>query len=147
MPNARWAAPDLNEAGISRIQEIVSELDGLWSTPTQFTTRDEIDSMTPEQAEMVRIHTRRMLVMQLLYQEFHQHELDDCGDYLTAATDNWAALFGTLWSDDFQDELPITKEFLTNFDRFPEGGSDGEIRYSLLSDELFDQFRDERTDS
>jgi hypothetical protein len=141
--NESWTAPDLDEAQLNRIKEIITELEGIWNQPVRFTTRAEIDSLTQEQAELVRIATRRMLVMQLLHQELHMHELDDCGDYLTAATENWAALFGMLWSDDFQDELPITKKFLLDFNEFPQGGSDGEVRYDLLSEELFDELQNE----
>lgn len=126
-----WSAPDLDDDKLDRVKEIAKELGELFPAPTAL-TKEDVANLTEAQAEMVRIHTRRALLHQLLFQEFHMHEMDDCGDYLTAATDNWAALFNNLWSNDFQDEVEETKKFLTDFDAYPEGGSDGEVRYDLI---------------
>jgi hypothetical protein len=126
-----WVAPDLTEEQQHRVDQLLNELEELLPQPVQLTVED-IRNLTEEQAQAVRIATRRMLVFQLLHQERHWHELDDCGDYLTAATENWAALYGNLWSNDFQNEVEETKAFLTDSEKYPEGGCDGEIRYSLL---------------
>jgi hypothetical protein len=126
-----WVAPDLTEDQLKRVDELISELEDIFPEPVQLAVED-IRDLTEEQAQMVRLATRRMLVLQLLHQERHWHEMDDCGDYLVAATENWAALYGNLWTDDFQDEVEETKKFLVDSKKYPEGGCDGEIRYSLL---------------
>jgi len=141
--NDMWSAPDLNDEGKAVIDRVLKDLDGVWAAPRRYNTRAEIDSMTNDDAAMIRIATRRLCVTMLLHQELHMHEMDDCGDYLTAATENWATLFDRLWSDDFQDELEITKKFLLDFNEFPLGGCDGEIRHDLLSEELIEQLQNE----
>jgi len=125
----QWQSPDLNEAQINRLQGIYKELSEIFPDPIKV---DNTNNMTPEQAALVRIAVRRNLLMTLLSQEYHWHEVDDCGDYLTAATDNWSALYSNLWNDDFQDEIGETRKFLTDFDAYPIGGSDGEIRHDIL---------------
>jgi hypothetical protein len=138
-----WVAPDLNDKGQAVVQNVLKELDGVWATPRRYNTRAEIDAITSDDAAIIRIAVRRMCVMQLLHQELHMHEMDDCGDDLVAATENWAALYGRLFTDDFQNEIEVTKQFLLDFNEFPLGGCDGEIRYALLSEELFDELRNE----
>lgn len=108
--------------------------------PTTFKTEKDIDNLTVEQAEMVIREARRMMLKQALYQETHEHWLDDCGDYLEAATYNWNALYqDVFFMNDGQEEAVIdgVKSFL-KMQGFPLGGSDGEIRHYLLSEELFD---------
>lgn len=135
-----WEAPNLNDDGVATIRRIEEELTELWGDPKKLTA-EEIDNLTEEQAVEVRIATRRMLVFQLLLQEYHMHELDDCGDYLMAATENWFSLFNNLWSNDFQNEVEETKKFLTDLEAYPAGGCDGEIRYALI--ENFDGIDEE----
>jgi hypothetical protein len=135
-----WQAPDLNDEGLRTIQRIQNELGELWKAPKKLTA-EEIQNLTPEQAMAVRIHVRRVLVFQLLFQEYHMHEMDDCGDYLSAATDNWYCLFTNLWNNDFQDEVEETKRFLKDLNRYPVGGCDGEARIDLVVN--FDGMEDE----
>jgi hypothetical protein len=141
--NDMWSAPDLNDEGKAVIDRVIKDLDGVWASPRRYNTRAEIDAMTSDDAAIIRIAVRRMLAMHLLHQELHMHEMDDCGDYLTAATDNWATLYSRLWSDDFQNEIEVTQQFLTDFNEFPLMGSDGDVRYDLLSDELIEQLQKE----
>jgi hypothetical protein len=135
MPSSNWNSPDLDEAKIARLHEIEAELiDLLPVTVAPRITKEEVANLTQDQAARIRIATRRMLMFQLLYQEYHWHEMDDCGDYLTAATDNWANLYGALFMNDFQDEISETQKFLLDYDAYPIGGCDGEIRQDILPD-------------
>jgi hypothetical protein len=136
-----WSAPDLDEKGAATIDRVLKDLNGVWKDVPRFTSQAEIDAIDIEAAGRIRIAVRRMCVMQLLHQELHMHEMDDCGDYLVAATDNWATLFSRLWNDDFQNEIEVTKQFLTDFNEFPLMGCDGEIRHDLLSDELIEELQ------
>jgi hypothetical protein len=129
-----WEAHDLTPEKIQRLQEIHKELEEIFTAPETFESMEEIWSLTPKRAEEVRIATRRLLLLTLLTQEYHMHELDDCGDYLIAATENWYLLFNNLWVNDFQNEVSETQEFLTNFEKYPWGGCDGEIRYELFGE-------------
>lgn len=101
---------------------------------------EDIPNLTEEQAMGVFRATRRMCALHLISQETHEHNLDDCGDYLTAATVNWATLQQALWADDFQDLIPEVKLFLQDFvdDRddakYPREACDGDVRYDILID-------------
>jgi hypothetical protein len=117
---------------LNRVKELTSELE-LLLQPSSRLTKDQVENLTTHQAMMVRIHARRALLIQLLHQEFHMHELDDCGDYLFAATENWHRLFVGLWNNDFQNEVPFTKEFLQE-DPQEWLGCDGEVRFAILED-------------
>lgn len=128
-----WQSPDLDDAKLARLHEIEAELiELLPASIAPRMTKEDIANLTQDQASRIRIAVRRQLLFQLLYQEYHWHEMDDCGDYLTAATDNWASLFDNLWSNDFQNEIEETQKFLLDHEAYPLGGSDGEIRYDIL---------------
>lgn len=66
--------------------------------------------------------------------------LDDTGDYLAAAIDNYFLLFHAYWDHDGTDFVDAVKRFLLTSPNdhdndgsfeFPWGGSDGEIRFTL----------------
>lgn len=112
--------------------------------PRVYHSAVEIEAMTHEDAMNVLRHVRRVLLVQLMHQERHEHMLDDCGDYLTAATDGWGYLHKLYFEND-GDPLLLTegvKRYLTapmDDREFPWGGCDGEARYDLLSEELADK--------
>lgn len=65
--------------------------------PTQtivFDSLSDVMTMTEDQAMLVLRSARRYLLHDLLHQEVSEGMLDDSGDDLTAATDNWAAIHG-----------------------------------------------------
>src|SRR5215471_10238554 len=64
-----------------------------------------IDDLTPDQGLEVLRAVRRTLLMQLLHQELHEHMMDDCGDYLMGATENWVKLYDTMFTNDFTNSL------------------------------------------
>lgn len=109
-----------------------------------FNSREEVEALTFDQAMNVLASARECLIEQLISQRTHAHLLDDCGDYLTAATDNWAKLYGAYFNND-GDEIFFVREvkkFLLTFPNdhnndpdgfdYPYGGSDGEIRFTLV---------------
>lgn len=107
--------------------------------PPHFTTRDQIMAMTDDEAMRVMRAARRMLMTQLLYQEYHEHMLDDCGDYLAAATENWANLHAAYFDNDGAGFTTFVQTWLLDADNFPLGGSDGEVRFSLLDEALLEE--------
>jgi len=100
-------------------------------------TMEEIENLTDEQAYDVYRAARRTCLMQLLHQETHEHDMDDCGDYLAAASENWARLFDNLWSNDFQNLAEYVREFLKE-SPVEWGGSDGEVRFEILPEAYID---------
>jgi len=135
MSDTLWQSPDLDESKVARLNKLMQELGALLPTNTiHFHDEDAVIAMDEMDALKVRIAVRRMLMFHLLQQEVHLHELDDCGDYLTAATDNWATLYTNLFNNDFQNVLEETQRFLTDFDAYPIGGCDGDVRHDLLPD-------------
>jgi hypothetical protein len=107
--------------------------------PHVFHSDDEIRNMTDEQADDVLRFVRRELLNQLMFQEYHEHMLDDCGDYLTAATDGWNYLHDAYFTNDGTDFTSYVQAYLLarhDDDQYPWGGCDGEARYALLSEEL-----------
>jgi hypothetical protein len=93
-----------------------------------------------EHAREVLREARRMLVIQLQSQENHEHMLDDCGDYLYAATENWNRLFSAYWEND-GDETAFVRAVREFLKESPTEwlGCDGEIRYDLWSDEYVER--------
>lgn len=101
-----------------------------------FYNKAQVANIDLETAFAVVRAARRMLLLNLMHAELHEHVTDDCGDYLKAATDNWHRLFHDLHDTDVLEEevLRRVKEFLLE----PASewlGSDGEIRFELFSDE------------
>ena len=125
--------PDLTNAQIQRIREIYAELREILPAPIPFKDEEEIKGMSENRAHQVLRDVRRMLLLQLLSQEHHEHEVDDCGDYLIAATDNWSDLFTAIWTNDFQNLIPEIQKFLLDPEAYPWGGCDGEVRHDLLT--------------
>jgi hypothetical protein len=107
--------------------------------PPTFHTKEEIENLTDDQAMEVMRYVRRMLLDQLLFQEYHEHMLDDCGDYLTAASDNWTWLHDAYFNNDGEGFTDFVINWLTNEKDYPLGGSDGEARFDLLSEELMEE--------
>jgi hypothetical protein len=110
-----------------------NELVGLMPDPIPFHSKEEVEGLTIDRAMEVLAAARRKLVDELLSQESHPHMLDDCGDYLAAATDNWTRLFNAYFLND-GDEMAVVQA-VQAFLSEPEeewGGSDGEIRFNLL---------------
>ena len=112
-------------------------------SPIVFSSRKEIEELTWEQAMEVIRAARRMLLTQLLYQEYHEHMGDDCGDYLQAACENWHYLWTTYFDNDGDETIVVNtiKDWLLNPDDpiYGLGGCDGEIRYNLLTEELMSE--------
>lgn len=94
-----------------------------------FTTPADVKGLTEAQARAV-IDFARDRVQSILVSA-PSHALDDEGDYLAAAIDNYHYLFHCYWDNDgayvFVEEI---RDWLM---RSPDtwGGSDGEIRFEL----------------
>jgi hypothetical protein len=118
-----------------------SELARVFPEPPKLNPSD-IANLTPEQAQHVYRATRRALLFQLLYQEYHEHVLDDCGDYLVAALDNFHRLHMELFNNDFANAVETVQHFLNDFCAgvddedlaYPIQASDGDVRFSILPD-------------
>lgn len=136
-----WVSPDLSKEQLQEVQEIYSRLTEIFPDPVVITDEDLEKGLTEDQANLVHIAARRMLLLQMLMQEFHFHRMDDCGDYLTAATDGWDYTFSRPWADDFQNFPDHIKAYLTDMDTYPYGGSDGEVRHSIRPD--FDPYKED----
>lgn len=121
------------------IKPIETRLMEILPSPPMFHTRDQIENLTHPQAMEVMRAARRMLLMTLLTQEHHEHMLDDCGDDLSAATDNWEALHGLYFNNDGTDFEVHVKNWLLDEDHVGLGGCDGEIRHNLLSENLLEE--------
>jgi hypothetical protein len=95
---------------------------------------EDIHNLTEDQAMSVLRSARRELVSQLLYQEYHEHLFDDCGDYLDAASDNWHRLWSACFNSDGTELVSSVKAFLLEH---PSEwlATDGEIRYSILPED------------
>lgn len=101
------------------------------------TTEAQIDALTEEQAIEILHKARHTLIEHLQGQDSHPHLLDDCGDYLNAATLSWGHLFEAFWSND-GDPVRFTdavKAYL-RFDTLEELACDGDTRFEVLSEEL-----------
>jgi hypothetical protein len=125
-----------------QIQPAEQALMNAYPLPIQFQTREEIENLTHEQALEVLRAARRLLTLSLLGQEYHEHMLDDCGDYLTAAVDNFNHLYHAYWDNDAVDFHIRVKEWLLDKDNEGLGGSDGEIRLEILSQNLLEEIYD-----
>jgi hypothetical protein len=130
--HSNWQAPDLSIEELATIEKITQRLSEMFPDPTPIPQEDLDRGLTEEQAWAVHRAARRMLLIHLLHQEIHQHVMDDCGDYLTAATDGWNYVFTEAWMNDFQGYPDHIKAYLTDLERYPEGGCDGEVRLSLV---------------
>ena len=125
----------------STITTAESELARVFPDPPRLSP-DDIANLTPEQAQLIYRATRRALLFQLLAQETHEHVLDDCGDYLVAALDNFHKLHMQLWGNDFVNAVETVQHFLNDFCagvdgeelEYPIQASDGDIRFSILPD-------------
>ena len=107
----------------------------------KFEDWESVDSLDFREAcEVVRA-ARRMLLIHLIGQETHEHMLDDCGDYLTAATDNWNYLHGIYFNNDGDEAVLIAevKKFLKAEEPYAMGGCDGDIRFDILTEAMLDQ--------
>lgn len=97
----------------------------------QLDSREEVEALTDAQAVAVLDAAREKLIEQLTAQRTHPHLLDDCGDYLAAATDNWSRLFHNYWNHDGEGFVNYVRQFLLES---PDewGGADGEVRFELV---------------
>lgn len=133
-----WGADRDTPLG-SMIDRVTGSLDDKLPAPPVILKAD-IDNITPEQGLEVLRAVRRCLMMQLLHQETHEHMLDDCGDYLTAATENWARLYDSMWCNDFTGSLDEVKLFLNDFvadeadSKYPRLACDGDVRFAIVTD-------------
>ncbi len=127
-----------------RIKPIEQGLMEMLPDPPMFHTRDQIDNLTYEKALEVIRAARRMLLMTLLTQEHHEHMLDDCGDDLAAATDNWATLHRAYFANDGDPDhvRNDVQKWLLDADNQGLGGSDGEIRFVILSERVLEEVYD-----
>jgi len=101
-----------------------------------FTSREEVEALTFDEARDVICDARDLLRAELDDDVEHMHWLDDCGDYLFAAIDNYHMLWTYYWENDGDKEAVIArvKDFLLSPQDglFPYGGSDGEIRLTIV---------------
>ena len=132
-----WTAPDRTKEQLDRIRAIDAELADMdKDIKPMFNSVADIDALTDDQAYTIYRYARRMLISQLLYQEYHYHNVDDCGDYLDAATQAWTHLHDAHFMNDGTDFTEHVKAWLKDKDSI--GGCDGEIRYNLFTEGLMD---------
>ena len=127
------AASDLSKEVHDELLAMYTRLQELLPDPIKLTEEDMGSPITEDQAYRVMYAARRCLLIHLFGQEFHQHMGDDCGDYLEAASSGWSAVFTEAWMNDFQDYPDHIKNYLTDLERYPVGGCDGEVRYDILT--------------
>jgi hypothetical protein len=117
------------------IDPITQNLQEIFPQPPTIDTKEDLNNLTFDQAWEVMRAARRMLILTLLHQEAHEHMGDDCGDDLDAATTAWNDLYN-LTEDGWASEAEYTKavqEWLQSSQLY---GVDGDIRYTILSDNL-----------
>lgn len=90
-----------------------------------------IDDLTDEEAlSVLNAASHKVAEMNATYGAYG---LDDRGDYLAAAIDNYHRLFHAYWDNDGQN--PAFREEVKAFlkeDPNEWGGSDGEVRFNVL---------------
>lgn len=104
----------------------------------KFDSYEDMDTLTDAEAlEIVSMAAERQLSMLHTYRE--GYGLDDRGDYLAAATDNYNRLFHAYWDNDGVSEpfVEAVKAFLK--DKEDIGGSDGEIRFDLFTERFMEE--------
>lgn len=133
------ATPNLSKHDLATVAVVNAHLERvLGQVPTMFRTQEDIANLTYDQALWCMRWARRTLLSHLLHQELHEHMEDDCGDYLSAATDNWN-FFWEAWDQGDGTEasfVATVKEWLQDAETI--GGCDGEVRFDLVSEELAD---------
>lgn len=116
--------------------------DALRPIEVSFTSVEQLESLTEEQAMDIMRLARRRLLNLLIGQEYHEHMTDDCGDDLQAATENWWYLWKSYFDNDGTDYVGYVRNWLMNPDDEDcgptLGGSDGEIRYDILTEALME---------
>lgn len=141
------ASPDLDKTGQVTISVVSGYLERAFGpVPIMFRTQEDIANLTDDQALWCLRWARRTLLSHLLHQELHEHMLDDCGDYLQGATENWYKLWKAYFDNDGDEALLIAtvKEWLQGSvgDEYGPGsdlyGCDGDIRFEIVSEELQD---------
>lgn len=98
---------------------------------TMFLTMKEVEALTEDQALAVVKAAADILQRQL---DAGPVALDDGGDYLAAAVDNYHRLFHAYWDNDGDPTIFVqeVKAFLQEDPESMWGGSDGEIRFEIL---------------
>lgn len=133
------ATPGLTDHDLATVAVVNGHLEKTFGeVPVMFRTQEDIANLTYDQAMWCMRWARRTLLSHLLHQELHEHMLDDCGDYLSAATDNWEHLFNYYFNTDGDEAsfVAAVKDWLQRAEDI--GGCDGEIRFDLVSNELQD---------
>lgn len=102
-------------------------------TVTRMTREHIRDGLTYDEAISVIEHARDLLTTILEEDKTHHHWLDDCGDYMAAATENWTRLFALYFDNDGDEKAVIdgVKAFLLASPN-DWGASDGEIRFAVV---------------
>jgi hypothetical protein len=101
----------------------------------KFSSKEDVEELTDVEALEIIRQARERLVNTTSYSPY---ALDDGGDYINAAIENYAAVFGFYWDNDGDHTafLAAMKQWL----REPTegwGATDGEIRFDLFTQEYF----------
>lgn len=103
----------------------------------KFDSLEEVDSLTEDEATLiVTMAARRQMEM---IRTYGGYGLDDRGDYLAAATDNYNKLFHAYWDNDGVAEYFVPAVVAWLKDKEDWGGSDGEIRFDLFTERFTEE--------
>jgi len=108
-----------------------------------FTSREEVEALTYEEAVGVIRDARNLLISELTSDIDHEHWGDDCGDYMDAAITNYHWLWDAYFLNDGGEADVVrlvkqfllkdpTQDFVLDPDNTPDwGGCDGEVRFTI----------------
>jgi len=125
-----WSTYPSGSPENDELLDITERLSKLLPKPIALTL-EGVEELTDEQAYDVYRAVRRTALMQLLFQETHEHDLDDCGDYLAAAIYNLNTVFEIGFTNDFENFANDIRTWLKE-SPIEWGGSDGEVRFEIL---------------
>ena len=100
----------------------------------QFSSIEEVDTLTEDEALSIVQRQFELLV------GLGQHAvvgLDDTGDYLAAAIDNYHDLFHLYWDNDGTGFREAVVEWLLT-PAYDWGGTDGEVRFEVFTEAYVD---------
>lgn len=103
----------------------------------RFDSYAEVDTLTYKEA--LEIIEKAADLQHTLLHTYGAIGLDDRGDYLAAATDNYNRLFHAYWDNDGVEDRVVwaVKQWLKDKDDI--GGSDGEIRFDLFTERMMEE--------
>lgn len=105
----------------------------------EFSSKEDVDTLTDEEALEVVANAGAILIDSI--QSYGAVALDDRGDYLSSAIENYHRLFDLYWTNDGQNPafLEGVKQFLRE-EPHAWLASDGDLRFNVFTNEYIESF-------